>query len=498
MTTKTLRVDLADLEGIPHATATAGTTVRVSAQYTSTVVLEADGTIIPPIIKTETMGATGRAQFTVWASDSEEVREEYRGFAVKVTASIREPNGTERKWHRTVKPMVYQANIVRLGRLPTAEGLPPKWVTVSELIKALEEGEFIQGPQGPQGPPGKQGPAGEKGDKGDPGEPGPAGPAGADGEPGLKSWDDITGKPGTYPPSTHTHDVLDVDGLEAELQDKADESAIHDTGWVPVPLEPGWTGTARVRRTGSLVHFHVTNLTGPSSSSLATFAVIPEGFRAGPDFTAHGVGAASSATAVGATAMTATSSGGGPNMSQNVRVSTPSSWQGGAGNIWWHTDEPMPSSQDLAAMRGDGERGGPITGTQIVARSGRWFPPEHPDQVPYSRQDTYPDGDGHEYRRDCSGFVSMCLHADRSYSTRSIEEISVPITKEAMSPGDYLNSPDNHVVLFLGWTDETRTRYYARESSGPKGGTIEREVPWPYFVASAPETYVPLRYVNRT
>lgn len=294
----------------------------------------------------------------------------------------------------------------------------------------------------------------------------------------------------------HAHDVLDVNGLESELQDKADAADTLDTGWVLVPLEDGWTGTARVRRTGSLVHFNVTDLVGPSTSSLSTFAVVPEGFRAGPGFTAHGIGATSSNTAVGSVAMTATSSGGGPDMSQNVRVSTPSSWSGGAGNVWWHTDEPMPSSQYLAAMRGDGERGGPLTHAQIVARSALWFPPAEPEQVPYSRQDTHDDGDGHEYRRDCSGFVSMCLHADRSYSTRSIEEISTPITKEELVPGDYLNSPDNHVVLFLGWTDETQTRYHARESSGPKGGTVERDVPYPYY--SAVETYTPLRYVNVT
>ena len=293
----------------------------------------------------------------------------------------------------------------------------------------------------------------------------------------------------------HTHDVLDVNGLEAELQDKADAADVYDTGWIPVPLEDGWTGTARVRRTGSLVHFNVTDLVGPDTSSLSTFAVIPEGFRAGPGFTAHGIGATSSSTAVGSVAMTATSSGGGPDMSQNVRVSTPSSWRGGAGNVWWHTDEPMPSSQYLSAMRGEGERGGLTTHAQIVARSALWFPPNVEGQIPYSRQDYYPDTEGGDtYRMDCSGFVSMALHADRSYSTRTIEQISTPITKAELEPGDYLNSPDNHVVLFLGWTDETQTRYYARESSGPKGGTIERDVPYPYY--SAVETYTPMRYVN--
>ena len=141
-------------------------------------------------------------------------------------------------------------------------------------------------------------------------------------------------------------------------------------------------------------------------------------------------------------------------------------------------------------------RGGPISHEDIVTRSGLWFPPNAEGQIPYDRTAYYPDGDGHTYRQDCSGFVSMCLHADRSYSTRTIQEISETITKGELAPGDYLVSYDNHVVLFLGWSDGTKTRYYARESSGPKGGTIERDIPWPYFEASSPETYVPMRYVN--
>ena len=31
------------------------------------------------------------------------------------------------------------------------------------------------------------------------------------------SWDNVTGKPDSYPPETHTHDMLQVTGLEDEL-----------------------------------------------------------------------------------------------------------------------------------------------------------------------------------------------------------------------------------------------------------------------------------------
>lgn len=297
---------------------------------------------------------------------------------------------------------------------------------------------------------------------------------------------------------SHLHSIDNVAGLEATLQDKANVRSVQDTGWVPLPFVNGnWSGQPRIRRSGSLVQFHVTGLNGTAAgSSLATLVTIPAGFRAPSGFTAHGVGATSSSTAVGAVAMTVTESGGSTGFSDNVRVSTPSSWTSGAGSAWWYTDEDWPTQTLLASLRGSGEQGGSITHAQIVARSARWFPPTGPTQVPYSRVDEFPDNDGHSYRADCSGFVSMCLHADRSYSTRSIDQISVPITKAQLQPGDYLNSYDNHVVLFLGWTDGTQTRYNARESSGPKGGTIQREVPYPYFAGSSPETYVPMKYIN--
>lgn len=142
------------------------------------------------------------------------------------------------------------------------------------------------------------------------------------------------------------------------------------------------------------------------------------------------------------------------------------------------------------AASASSERGGPITRDEIISRTDAWVEAE----MPYSREDYAPDGDGHTYRQDCSGFVSLALHADRSYSTRTIHEISTTITKDELRPGDYLNSEDHHVVLFLGWANEERTEYHAREATSAKGGTIERTVPYPYY--SRESTYVPMRYVN--
>lgn len=38
------------------------------------------------------------------------------------------------------------------------------------------------------------------------------------------SWADVSGKPATFAPDTHTHAIGDVDGLTAALADKADAS----------------------------------------------------------------------------------------------------------------------------------------------------------------------------------------------------------------------------------------------------------------------------------
>ena len=46
---------------------------------------------------------------------------------------------------------------------------------------------------------------------------GPKGDRGAPGEAGASTWDAISGKPETYPPEPHTHDVGSIDGLADDL-----------------------------------------------------------------------------------------------------------------------------------------------------------------------------------------------------------------------------------------------------------------------------------------
>ncbi|WP_408935912.1 hypothetical protein ACKFRL_04230 [Corynebacterium marquesiae] len=65
----------------------------------------------------------------------------------------------------------------------------------------------LTGPQGPKGDTGLRGPTGPPGPKGDTG---PTGPKGDPGASGASSWDAVTGKPTSFPPSSHRHSSADI------------------------------------------------------------------------------------------------------------------------------------------------------------------------------------------------------------------------------------------------------------------------------------------------
>lgn len=78
--------------------------------------------------------------------------------------------------------------------------------------------EGLQGPQGdigPEGPQGIQGPQGPKGDKGDP---------------GSSAWVDITGKPSTFPPSSHNHTKSQISDFPTNLFTGDKDN--HTTGYI--------------------------------------------------------------------------------------------------------------------------------------------------------------------------------------------------------------------------------------------------------------------------
>ena len=157
-------------------------------------------------------------------------------------------------------------------------------------VRALIE-TIGRGPQGEKGDTGEQGPQGEKGDTG------PQGPAGADGAPGPANvltigtvttgepgtqaaasitgespnqvlnltiprgdkgetgagggtadsvaWDNVTGKPSTFPPASHNHEISDVNGLQSALDAKGTVKSVNGAqpdGEGNVTIETGGGG----------------------------------------------------------------------------------------------------------------------------------------------------------------------------------------------------------------------------------------------------------------
>lgn len=69
---------------------------------------------------------------------------------------------------------------------------------------------------------------------------------------------------------------------------------------------------------------------------------------------------------------------------------------------------------------------------------------------------------------DCSGFISRCWHLERSYSTRELPALCVPLDSyEDLKPGDILNTHNNHVLLFKKFADKEHKRLIAYEAGSP-------------------------------
>ena len=69
---------------------------------------------------------------------------------------------------------------------------------------------------------------------------------------------------------------------------------------------------------------------------------------------------------------------------------------------------------------------------------------------------------------DCSGLISRCWGLERSYSTRELPGLCLPLgSYEELKPGDILNSHNNHVLLFKAFADKEHKRLIAYEAGSP-------------------------------
>ncbi|KAK3308320.1 uncharacterized protein B0T15DRAFT_524137 [Chaetomium strumarium] len=141
-------------------------------------------------------------------------------------------------------------------------------------------------------------------------------------------------------------------------------------------------------------------------------------------------------------------------------------------------------TKECAVKIGDGSAyQGKINRTEILARANYWIA----RKVPYSMSAYYPDPQGRKYRTDCSGFVSMALHAYApGYNTVSLPEVAKSIKWSELKPGDFVGTlgagtggAAGHVTLFKSWADKDKKNYNTLECMGSRGCVAnKRPVGW--------------------
>ncbi len=68
---------------------------------------------------------------------------------------------------------------------------------------------------------------------------------------------------------------------------------------------------------------------------------------------------------------------------------------------------------------------------------------------------------------DCSGFVSRCLKLPTVHDTAQLPAVCTALASaQELRPGDVLNIPQRHVMLFAGWATPDRAWIYFYETGG--------------------------------
>lgn len=101
-----------------------------------------------------------------------------------------------------------------------------------------------------------------------------------------------------------------------------------------------------------------------------------------------------------------------------------------------------------------------ITRSAVIDRAWTWVN----RGIQYSQQGVADDAErNHTYRRDCSGFVSMCWHISptglSAPTTWTLPNYANRINKADLRKGDILDWPYNHCVLFQSWANSAHTMF---------------------------------------
>lgn len=94
---------------------------------------------------------------------------------------------------------------------------------------------------------------------------------------------------------------------------------------------------------------------------------------------------------------------------------------------------------------------------------------------------------------DCSGYISRCLKLPEVYDSARLPSVcDVLPSAQDLRPGDLLNIPRRHVMLFAGWAKPDRSWIYFYETGGiPEWKPAIKEAPLAALLALG---YQPLRY----
>jgi hypothetical protein len=93
---------------------------------------------------------------------------------------------------------------------------------------------------------------------------------------------------------------------------------------------------------------------------------------------------------------------------------------------------------------------------------------------------------------DCSAFVSQCWGLNRQYTTSDLPQITEVLADPwSLKPGDALNKPGSHVMLFVKFTPDRKAEVLEASTGGCNGRVCRNVYPLSVLLARG---YQPIRY----